>query len=453
MAKTKIKKGYVKSLFSISHFLKNEKVGGVIVLAFAIIGVILANSPLKDIYFKVIETKISIHVGEFQISKSLLHWINDGLMVLFFLMVGMEIKREMLVGELASVKKAILPSIAALGGVLMPVFIYSLLNFGKDSFRGWGIPMATDIAFTVAVMMMLGKLISHASKVNITALAIVDDIMALVVIALFYSTGVKLEYILLAFGVVILILLFNKLGIRPTILYVITGFVLWMLLSKSGIHPTIAGVLLAFAIPSNASNKNLPKEIRVISESLEKISRNIEKGKLLGETKPDFQETKAKLKSIEPPLQRFETSLATWVAFFVLPIFALANSGVCFGNFTWSDLTHPVLLGVAIGLMLGKSTGIFTFSYFSVKLGIAEVSEKVSWKEFYGVSWLAGIGFTMALFIAHLSFSTFPHYLDLAKVGIYVGSIGSTVVGIVLLILFKGRSKQTLPQPPSTLSP
>lgn len=427
--------------FSISNFLKSEVAGGVIVLVFALIGIVWANSPWKDLYFSLWETKVGITFGEFKFSKTLLHWINDGLMVLFFLLVGMEIKREMIVGELSSFKRSVLPSIAALGGVLLPIAIYSIFNFGKDSFRGWGVPMATDIAFTVAVMMLLGKLVSHSSKVNITALAIVDDIMALLVIAFFYSTGVDFIYVLGAFGVILIILLLNKIGIRITVLYFIFGVILWVLFLNSGIHATIAGVLLAFAMPSNVLLRNLSGEIKSISDSLEKISKNIEKGKILGETKPDFQETKQRLKMIEPPLQRFETALTPWVSFLVLPLFALANSGVYVGNFSWSDLTHPVLVGIALGLMLGKSTGIFLFSYVSVKLGIAEISEKLSWREFYGAAWLAGIGFTMALFIAHLSFDPIPHYLDLAKVGIYIGSLGSVIVGVLILTLLRNKNK------------
>ncbi|MCX8029814.1 MAG: Na+/H+ antiporter NhaA [Brevinematales bacterium] len=428
--------------FSISNFFRSEVSAGIVVLISAILGIIIANSPLKDIYFSVLETKIGISFGEFKYSKTLLHWINEGLMVLFFLMVGLEIKREMIVGELASVKKSILPSIAALGGVLMPITIYSIFNFGQESFRGWAIPMATDIAFTIAVMMLMGKMVSHASKVNITALAIVDDIMALLVIALFYSTGVRIEYVILSLIIVIFIILFNKINIRFTVLYFIFGFILWVLFLQSGIHATISGVLLAFAIPSNVLKKDLPNEIQKISDALEKISKNITKGRLLGETKPDFQETKTKLKLIEPPLQRFETAITPWVSFLILPLFAFANSGVYIGNFTWNDLTHPVLLGVALGLMLGKSTGIFTLSYISVKIGIAEVSEKLSWKEFYGVSWFAGIGFTMALFIAHLSFDPIPHYLDLAKVGIYIGSLCSVITGILILLITKQRIRK-----------
>lgn len=427
---------------SISNFFKSEVAGGVIVLFSALIGVILANSPLKDLYFGIINTKIGFTFGDFKFQETLLHWINDALMFFFFLLVGMEIKREMMVGELASFKKSVLSSIAATGGVLLPITIYSMFNIGKDSFRGWGIPMATDIAFTVAVMMLLGKLVSHASKVNITALAIVDDIMALLVIAIFYSTGVKIEYVLISFGVILILMITNNIGIRHTLVYFIAGFILWILFFNSGIHPTIAGVLLAFAIPASPYKKNLPEEIRNISDFLKKISKNVEGGKILGDTKPDFQETKQKLKQIEPPLQRFENALTPWVSFLILPLFALANSGVYIGNFTINDLTHPVLLGIALGLMIGKSSGIFIFSYLSVKIGVAEVSEKVSWKEFYGVSWLAGIGFTMGLFIAHLSFDSMPHYLDLAKVGIYIGSLGSVIVGtIILLVIRKNKHK------------
>lgn len=435
------KEGGKRDLFSIYTFLQSEVAGGIIVLISAVVGIIMANSPFKDIYFGLLQTRLGISFGNVEFSKPLLYWINDGLMVLFFLTVGMEIKREMLVGELASVKRSILPSVAALGGVLVPIAIYSAFNIGKDSFRGWGIPMATDIAFTVAVMMLLGKLISHASKVNITALAIVDDIMALVVIALFYSVGVKVEYMLASAAVILIVLILNKLGVRLTLIYLVSGFTLWVLFLNSGVHPTIAGVLLAFVIPSGSGIKSLHKEIKKVSDALEKISNSMEKGKLLGETRQDFQETKLKLKKLEPPLQRFEAALTPWVSFLVLPLFALANAGVYVGNFALENFLHPVLLGVAVGLMLGKSTGIFIFSYLSVKLGIAEMSDKVSWREFYGVSWLAGIGFTMALFIAHLSFDTMPHYLDLAKVGIYLGSLGSVIVGTTLILLFRKHRK------------
>ncbi|MGC8767144.1 MAG: Na+/H+ antiporter NhaA [Brevinematia bacterium] len=421
---------------NISNFFRSELSGGILVLIAAIIGIIWANSPWRETYFSLLKVELGFKIGDFEFSKTLLHWINDGLMTFFFLLVGMEIKREMLVGELSSFKKSIFPVIAATGGVILPIVIYSLFNYRLDSFRGWGIPMATDIAFTIAVMMLLSKKISHASRVNITALAIADDIAALIVIAIFYSTGVKFEYVVISLVIVLVLLLLNKLGMRFTLLYVTFGFILWLLLLNSGIHATIAGVLLAFTIPADVTD-NAFKNLKRLSQSINVIIKSTQEGKVLGSTKSDFQETKKLLKNIEPHLQRFETAISNWVSFLILPLFALANAGVYIGNFSIKDLTHPVVLGVSLGLLLGKSTGIFTFSYLSVKLKIADISNKVSWKEYYGVSWLAGIGFTMALFIAHLSFDSTPHYLDLAKVGIYLGSIFSVLVGTLILIFTK----------------
>jgi len=424
--------------FRISNFFKSETSSGILVLIFALLGIILANSPWKDLYFGFWSTELGINFGGFEFKMSLLHWVNDVLMFFFFFLVGMEIKREMLVGELSSLKKSLLPVIAATGGVLFPIIIYSLINWGKDSFRGWGIPMATDIAFTIAVMMLLGNAVSSAIKANITALAIADDIMALVVIALFYSVSVNLIYVLIALVVVGILLVLNRAGLTNEWVYWITGFILWVLLYKSGIHPTIAGVLLAFAMPTTVP-KNFEENIKLASSSLKGISDSYKKGRVFLDTKVDFSTALEKLTKSEPYLQRFESMLSSFVSFIVLPTFAFSNAGVYIGNFSLKDLLHPIVLGVALGLMFGKSTGIFTFSYLSIKLKITDISSKVRWSEYYGASWLGGIGFTMSLFITHLSFDKHPVYLDYAKVGIYIGSITSAIVGSLIVLLMKKK--------------
>jgi len=425
-----VKSGF---FYRINDFFKSETSSGVLVLIFAVLGVILANSPWREFYFSLWDMKLGIKLDNFEFKMSLLHWINDVLMFFFFFLVGMEIKREILVGELSSFKKSILPVIAALGGVVLPIVIYSIFNLGKDSFRGWGIPMATDIAFTIAVMMLLVKRISYAVKTNITALAIADDIAALLVIAFFYSTGVKLIYIVFAFLVLAILLVLNRFSLVNKWVYVVAGLVLWILFHESGIHATIAGVLLAFVIPTVVP-KNFEENINMVYSSLESIIESYKRGKVFPNTKVNFSTALEKLKNSEPYLQRFEASLAHFVSFFVLPVFAFANSGVYLGSFSLKDFLHPVVLGVALGLIFGKSTGIFLFSYLSVKIGIADISSKVRWTEYYGASWLAGIGFTMALFIAHLSFDNYPLYLDYAKVGIYLGSIVSALVGSLIVV-------------------
>jgi NhaA family Na+:H+ antiporter len=424
--------------YRISDFFKNETSSGILVLIFAVLGIIIANSPWGNFYFNFWNTDFFIKFGDFEFKMSLLHFVNDILMFFFFFLVGMEIKREMLVGELSSLKKSLLPVIAATGGVLFPIIIYSLINWGKDSFRGWGIPMATDIAFTIAVMMLLGNAVSHAVKANITALAIADDIMALIVIALFYSVGVKLIYVVIALLVVAILIVLNKVNLANEWVYLVAGIVLWVLFYNSGVHPTIAGVLLAFVIPTKIP-KDFEANIALVSSSLKSIMESYKKGKVFPDTKVNFSTAIEKLKNSEPYLQRFESSLAPFVSFVVLPIFAFSNSGVYVGNFSINDLFHPVVLGVALGLMFGKSTGIFTFSYLSIKLKITDISSKVRWSEYYGASWLAGIGFTMALFIAHLSFDQHPRYLDYAKVGIYLGSVISAIVGSLIIILTNGK--------------
>ncbi len=428
----------IYKIFSpIVKFFKLETAGGILVLLSAVIAIIWSNSPFRESYFALWETKLGITFGEFSFKKTLLHWINDVLMFFFFLMVSLEIKREMIVGELSSFKRSLLPAIAALGGVILPIIIYMLFNWGKDSFRGWAIPMATDIAFTIAVMMLLGKKISHGVKVSITALAIVDDIFALMVIALFYSTGVKFTYVLIAFGITILIAILSKYRVRYKMLYVVGGILLWIVMFNSGIHPTIAAVLLAFSIPSNIVF-DFNKRIEKINQSIDKIVEISKENSILGTTKLEFENVKKAIVTLEPPLQRFESALHPWVSFLIMPLFALANAGVYLGKMTLSDFLHPVTLGIALGLIIGKSTGIFSFSYLSWKLKITE-KPNVKWTEMYGGAWLAGIGFTMALFISHLSFDPMPYYLDLAKVGVFSGSIISTIVGVLILFLLNRK--------------
>ena len=423
-----------KLTYPIQEFLHQQASGGILLIIATVIALAWANSPFADSYHHLWHTYIKIDVGGIGLNYSLHHWINDGLMVIFFFVVGLEIKREMLVGELSTAKKAALPIAAALGGMIFPALIYTVFNLGSESASGWGIPMATDIAFVVGILALLGNRVPLALKIFILALAIVDDLGAVLVIAIFYTSNISLTSLMIAGGLIVLLIAMNRLGVRNLLVYTFVGIALWLAFLKSGVHATVAGVLLAFTIPVSSrintmkfkkETESLIKEFDNAGEHGEDVLTNSERLSIVDQIENNCEK-------ILTPLQRFEHGLHPWVSFFIMPVFALANAGVTIGSGLSSALTHPVSIGIILGLFIGKQIGIFGFSYLAVKLKLASEPEGVSWKKIYAASVLAGIGFTMSLFIANLAFNS-PELLNISKVGILTGSLLSGIVGFIIL--------------------
>ncbi|MER3402518.1 MAG: Na+/H+ antiporter NhaA [Armatimonadota bacterium] len=414
------------------QFAKRSSAGGIVLLVCAVLALFWANSPVAESYFRLWNTPVEIRFGNLKLDKPLLLWINDGLMAIFFFLVGMEIKRELLVGELASVRKAALSVAGALGGMVMPVLIYATLNWGTENVRGWGIPMATDIAFALGVLALLGSRIPTALKVFLTALAIVDDVGAVLVIAIFYTENLKshfLIYSLLFWG---LMLGANRLGVRSALAYFLIGSVMWFFMLKSGVHATVAGVLAALAIPVR-SRIDPAHYIRCVREYLSRFEKPYTTPQIILD--PEQQSAVEAIENaslrVQSPLQRLEHQLHYPVAFLIMPIFALANAGVALGGGSAVEWSNRALWGIVLGLLLGKPIGIVGFSWLAIRLGITQLPKGITWVHLWGVGFLAGIGFTMALFIAQLAFR--GSMLDLAKVGILIGSAISCVIGFTLL--------------------
>ena len=381
-------------------FFKLEAASGLLLLIGATIALILSNSGLSGYYFGVLKTHILIGTQNFGLDLSVLHWINDVLMCVFFFVVTLEIKREFINGELSRPKQASLPIIAAIGGMAVPAIIYVIINFEtSNTLKGWAIPSATDIAFSIGVLSLLGKRVPVSLKVFLMALAIIDDLGAIVIIAFFYSTELQYMYLILMLGSFITLLILNKLGVKKFIPYLLIGLLLWYFTHESGIHSTISGVLLALTIPHRDHEK-------------------------------DFS-----------LLLKLEHILSPYVAFGIMPLFALANAGVSLEGISINTLMNPVPLGIVCGLFFGKQIGIFLFSYLSVKFKFAEMPSNSNWIKLYGVGVLAGIGFTMSLFIGNLAFIENNHYMDGVKIGVLTGSLMSTLVGYLLLLLVTTKKK------------
>jgi NhaA family Na+:H+ antiporter len=427
-----------KILTPFARFAQFEAAGGVLLILCTIAALVWANSPWWESYFHLWEVPVTLGFGEFVINKNLHHWINDGLMAVFFFVVGLEIKRELLAGELSTPKKAVLPFAAALGGMLVPAAIYAALNWGKPGAPGWGIPMATDIAFALGILTLVGSRVPLGLKVFLTALAIVDDLGAVLVIAIFYTT--ELSFTSLGFGGAFLVamLVVNKLGFRSPLLYLALGFLAWVGFLKSGVHATIAGVLSALMIPSTVRIDPL-RFLRDSQQSLKEFEEATNMGDKPGVLLTGFQQEaiatlEERAEWAQPPMQRLEHGLIPWVTFFIMPIFAFANAGVRLDKDIAEALTHPVSLGIILGLVLGKQIGITIFSLLAVKMKVADMPERSNSRALYYVSWLGGIGFTMSLFVANLAFVNAPDLLDTAKVGILSASLISGVAGYILLL-------------------
>ncbi len=420
-------------------FVKTEGLGGYLLLGATLIAIFWANSPWGDLYQSIWQYRIGLDADNFSLSKPIMLWINDALMAVFFFLIGLEIKRELLIGELNTPRKAALPLFAAIGGMILPVLLFISLNDNRDAAAGWGIPMATDIAFSLAVINALGKRVPLALKVFLTALAIVDDIGAVLVIAVFYSEEIKFSLILLAIIPVLLLAILGFYKFYSKYLWIALGALVWLLLLKAGIHPTIAGVLLAFTVPIKRVIK-VRTFRRKLSDIIQKMEVNEAKesiilSKMQIEQIDDLEDWTEKVQS---PLQHLEHKLHYWVAFFIMPLFALANAGVVFDVNLGIDWN--IVFIIIIALFAGKSIGIPILTFIGLKLKLTELPEGVNFLHVFGVAFIAGIGFTMSIFISNLAFAGNPVLTNSAKIGILIGSILSGIAGYLLLRLSKKKS-------------
>ncbi len=376
------------------RFFQLEAASGLILLIAAIIALIISNSNFSDLYFHTLEQYLFIGINSFGLKLSVHHWINDALMAIFFFFVTLEIKREFIQGELSNFRKALLPIIAAVGGMLVPALFYIFINYNNgETLIGWAIPSATDIAFSLGILSLLGSRVPISLKIFLTALAIIDDLGAILIIAFFYSGDLSISYLSLILISFIFLLLLNKFGIKKFFPYLIIGVFMWFFTFKSGIHATIAGVLLASTIPHRKKDKDFSLLINI------------------------------------------EHSISPYVAFMIMPLFAFANAGVSLSGLSFSSLLMPVPLGILAGLFVGKQIGVMLFSYISVKCKVAQMPDNSTWTSLYGVSILTGIGFTMSLFVGNLAFAENIQYIDGVKIGVLTGSLLSTLFGYFLLLL------------------
>lgn len=387
---------------TIQTFLKRESASGIILMGVTLLALIVANSPLRGYYNDLWNIPVAIQFGNLTIAKHLLLWINDGLMAVFFLLVGLELKREIMEGELAEVKKAMLPTFGAIGGMMVPALIYVWINKGDpEALRGWAIPAATDIAFALGVLSLLGKRVPLALKTFLVSLAIIDDVGAIVIIAIFYTEQINMHALIISSFLIGALVILNKRRVRNLVIFSMVGMLLWIAVLKSGVHATLAGVIFAFCIPLKTKRKN------------------------------------------NSPARRLEHDLHTPVAYFILPVFAFANAGVALDAFSLDSIFLPIPLGIFLGLFLGKQIGVFFFSLLAVKLKLAEKPSGVTWVHIYGIATLCGIGFTMSLFISGLAFDPATNIAQLDRVGIFIGSFTSALMGYLIL-------KFTLPKQPAT---
>jgi NhaA family Na+:H+ antiporter len=418
-------------------FVQIKSSSGLLLLFCTCVALLWANSPWSTLYHQVWEQHLTIQFVTLRLDLSLHEWINDGLMTIFFLLVGLEIKRELLVGELSQIRQAILPIIAAVGGACVPALLYILINRGNPAAAGWGIPMATDIAFALGIVALLGKRIPLPLKVFLVALAIMDDLLAVLIIALFYSHGINVLALAVSGGLIICLLGCNVLGIRRPIVYGVLGILLWLAVWQSGIHATISGVLLAFTIPvrSRIDASTFVQQSRAMLDTFEQ-GEAPGVGLLMDEQQQGAVAALAEsAEAVQTPLQRIEHALNFPVSFGIIPLFVLANAGVSLNPASFAHaILSPVTLGVAVGLVFGKQIGIFLSCWFLVKLRWTQLPDEVTWRHIYGASWLGGVGFTMSIFIANLAFAAHdPTFLDEAKIGILLAFVVASVGGYLVL--------------------
>lgn len=433
MPTQKIKTAIARTIIMpVQRYFADLEIGGLILLIVTILALIFANCAFGSTFLHFWHTEFEFHFGEFKMTMDLHILINDVLMTLFFIVVGGEIKREIIEGALSSKEKAILPVIAAFGGMVFPALIYVAFNYGTSTASGWGIPTATDIAFSLTVFSLLGKNAPFSLKIFLAALAIADDLGAIVVIALFYSNS--LDWYHLAGGIAVIALLFgmNKSGITELRLYALLGILLWYFFYMAGIHPTISGVIFAIAVPFRLNNYEnvFDKQLLVVKDCVSQLSDKAITDKLVrGELIEKMQHESNKM---EAPLHNVLIFLHPISNYFIMPLFAFANAGVVIDNEAFANVFSPVALGIIFGLMLGKSTGIFLTSYIAVKLKIAQIPDDVNWKYIYGMAWLAGIGFTMSMFVTGLAFTNKTD-IETAKVAILIASTLSGIIGYFYL--------------------
>lgn len=416
------------------RFANTQTSGGIVLLLCAVVAIVWANSPWGETYEALWSTEIVVGFREYSLTRSLHFWINDGLMAVFFFVVGLEIKREVLVGELSSPRQAALPVIAAFGGMVAPAAIFAALNYGTDGIRGWGVPVATDIAFALGVLALVGDRIPVGVRVLLAAVAIADDIGATLVIAVFYTEDLFLYALVVGLGVFVLMALLNHAGVRNPLVYLLLGIALWMAFLKSGVHPTMAGVLGALAIPTR-TRMDSDEFVRVGRLYVEEFASSGEIGlSTFTNTRQRsiVQALEHVCEQAQTPLQRLERLLHPWVSFVIMPVFALANSGVILDRTVIDHMLDPVAIGIVLGLVFGKHIGIFGASWLAVHLRLADLPHGLRWAHIYGVGWLGGIGFTMALFIAGLAFQgTYNHAVS--KAGIMLGSLIAGTIGYLFL--------------------
>jgi NhaA family Na+:H+ antiporter len=415
------------------EFAGSSVAGGVVLLVAAVVALVWANSPWAASYDALWATELGVELGPVSFSASLLHWINDGLMAIFFLVVGLEIKREVLVGELASVRRATLPIAAAIGGAVLPAVIYVGVVRSGEAMHGWGIPMATDIAFALGALALVGRRVPLGLRVFLTALAIADDLLAIGVIALFYSADLDVTALAAAGLVLVALVVANRLGARRPVVYGVLGVALWLAVYQSGVHATVAGVLLALTIPARTrlDDEAFVGRARVALDDFEEAARQGGHASV-DEHHAALWELEDATEKAQAPMLRIEHALQSWVAFLIVPLFALANAGVSVRGDLVDMLLEPVTLGVLVGLVVGKQVGITLAAYAVVRLGLASLPDGVGWRHIYGVAWLGGIGFTMSLFIAGLAFGEGP-MLAFAKVGILAASVVAGLGGYLVL--------------------
>ena len=390
---------YITSPFK--WFFKLEAASGLLLLIAAAAALIVSNSSLSESYFFILNSHINIGIEKYALDLSIIHWINDALMAIFFFVVTLEIKREFIQGELSRPKQALLPIIGAVGGMVVPALVYIFINLKTgETLKGWAIPSATDIAFSIGVLSLLGSRIPISLKVFLTALAIIDDLGAIIIIAFFYSTELQYYYLMLMLVSFSILLILNKIGIKSFLPYFAVGLFLWFFTYQSGIHATISGVLLALTIPHD------------------------------------------KIKNDSSLLLKLEHNLSPYVAYGIMPLFAFANAGVVLSGFSLNTLLFPVPLGIMMGLFFGKQIGVFVFSYLSVKFKIAEMPTDSNWIKFYGIGVLTGIGFTMSLFVGNLAFVNDIQYMDGVKIGVIAGTLLSTIVGYFLLLIVTKKKNE-----------
>ena len=419
-------------------FTDHSASGGVLLILATLVALVWVNSPWAAGYDRLWHTELGFSLGDLSLVRDLHFWVNDALMALFFLVIGLEIKREVLVGELDTVRRAILPVVAAVGGALVPALIFILLvGLGSPASRGWGVPMATDIAFALGVLALMGRWAPLGLRIFLTALAIVDDLLAVVVIAVFYSDAINLAALAATGGVLVFLVGMNALGIRRLAAYMIPGVVLWFAVYQTGIHPTIAGVLLALTIPAR-TRLDGPTYVQRAGAQLREVAARIRNETGIEERHAALWELEDITQGAQAPMLRLEHGLHPWVAFLIVPLFALANAGIRFPEDVGAALSQPVVIGVVAGLVLGKQLGITAAAWLVVRAGLASLPAGVAWRHMYGVAWLGGIGFTMSLFVAELAFPD-PVLEDAAKLGILLASVIAGLGGFLVLFLADRR--------------